>query len=82
MTRQQHIDAINHQAAAAGFKAKDFFLTQPPAPDKKESKTAYFRWKRREVRRRQIAQRMYRYGLTAHDLVQDSSKPNAISPRG
>jgi hypothetical protein len=61
-------DEILHAIAAAGFAPKDFFLTQPPAPDKKD-KAAYARWYVRERRRWSIAQRMYRYGLTAHDLA-------------
>jgi len=65
--RQQRIAEIKRLMEATGFVAKDFFLTQPPPPDKKDD--AYPRWKAREVSRRRIARRMYRYGLPAHDLV-------------
>jgi hypothetical protein len=77
-TQQQHIDEIKRLVTATGFAAKDFFLTQPPAPDRKD-KAAYATWCARERRRRSIARRMYRHGLTAHDLI---SKPNITSPRG
>jgi len=60
-------DEILHAIAAAAFAPKDFFLTQPPASEK--DKAAYARWHVRERRRWSIAQRKYRYGLTAHDLA-------------
>ena len=68
--RQQRINEINRLIKAAGFAAKDFFLTQPPPP---KDKTAYAGWKAREASRRRIAQRMYRYGLSAHDLVSQTA---------
>jgi hypothetical protein len=79
MTQQQHIDEIKRLIAASGFVAKDFFLTQPPAPGKK-NKPAYATWRARERRRRSIAQRMYRDGLTAHDLI-PSQNSNVTLPR-
>jgi hypothetical protein len=44
------------------------FLTQPPAPSRKDEET-YAAWQERERRRRSIAHRMSLYGLTAHDLA-------------
>jgi hypothetical protein len=80
ITRQQNIDEVKRLITATGFVAKDFFFTQPPAPDKKD-KAAYATWRARERRRRPIAQRMYRHGLTAHDLI-PSQISNAALPRG
>ena len=79
--RQQIIlDDIKQRITKHGFTPKDFFLTQVPAPNKKD-RVAYGQWKRREVQRRPIAQRMYRHGLTAHDLT-SSQTSNATLPRG
>jgi hypothetical protein len=66
--QQQRIDEIKRLLAAAGLVPRDMFLTQPPAPDKKDE-AAYARWQARERRRRSIAHRMALYGLTAHDLA-------------
>jgi hypothetical protein len=70
--RQKRIELIRRHIAAEGFTAKDLFLTQPPPP--KEA-NALARWKTRERRRRLIAQRMARWGLTAHDLTPVSGHP-------
>src|SRR5262249_10648520 len=63
--RRQRIELINRHIAAEGFAPKDFFLTQTP-PEKVD---ALARRKTRERRRRPIARRMARWGLTAHDLT-------------
>jgi hypothetical protein len=63
--RRQRIELINRHIAAEGFAPKDFFLTQTP-PEKVD---ALARRKTRERRRRPIARRMARWGLTAHDLA-------------
>ena len=70
--RQDRIDEIKRLIKAAGFVAKNFFLTQPPPPDG----DAYVGWKAREASRQRIAQRMSRYGLNAHDLA-DTAAPRA-----
>ncbi len=72
--RQRHIDEIKRLIEAAGFVAKDFFLTQPPPPEG----NAYAGWKAREASRRRIARRMYHYGLSAHDLVVSQRAPVQI----
>jgi hypothetical protein len=64
--RRQCIELINRRIAAEGFAPKDFFLTQAPPP---EEAHALARRKSRERRRRAIAWRMARWGLTAHDLA-------------
>jgi hypothetical protein len=61
----ERIDEIRRMIKAAGFAAKDFFLTQSPPPEG----DAYAAWKAREVSRRRIAQYMFRHGITAHDLA-------------
>jgi hypothetical protein len=70
--RQQRIELINRRIAAEGFAPKDFFLTQAPPPKEVD---ALARCKTRERRRRPIAQRMARWGLTAHDLTPVSGPP-------
>ena len=70
--RQQRIELINRRIAAEGFTPKDFFLTQAPPPKEVD---AFARWKTRERRRRPIARRMARWGLTAHDLTPVSGHP-------
>src|SRR5262249_30410628 len=69
--RRQRIELINRHIAAEGFAPKDFFLTQTP-PEKVD---ALARRKTRERRRRPIARRMARWGLTAHDLTPISGHP-------
>jgi hypothetical protein len=69
--RRQRIELINRHIAAEGFAPKDFFLTQTP-PEKAD---ALARRKTRERRRRPIARRMARWGLTAHDLTPISGHP-------
>jgi hypothetical protein len=64
-------DEILHAIAAVGFVPKDFFLTQPPTPDKKDA-AAWLVHARAAPK--SIAQRMYRSGLTAHDLAPTSSE--------
>jgi hypothetical protein len=64
--RRQRIELINRRIAAEGFASKDFFLTKAPPP---EEAHALAQWKSRERRRRAIAWRMARWGLTAHDLA-------------
>jgi hypothetical protein len=68
--RQQRIELINRRIAAEGFAPKDFFLTQAP-----KEVDALARWNTRERRRRPIARRMARWGLTAHDLTPVSGHP-------
>src|SRR5215510_10157237 len=63
--RRQRIELVNRHIAAEGFAPKDFFLTQTP-PEKVD---ALARRKTRERRRRPIARRMARWGITAHDLA-------------
>jgi hypothetical protein len=65
--RQQHVDKIRRLIEAVGLKAKDFFLTQPPPPNRKDS--AYPGWKAREGSRRRIARYMSLHGISAHDLA-------------
>jgi hypothetical protein len=77
--REQHIEEIKRLIAAAGFVAKDFFLTQPPPPDPK-NKSVYAVWRAREQRRRRIAQLLYRCGLTAHDLAPKISELPSTAP--
>ena len=48
---------------------KDFFLTQPPAPDRKDE-VAFAQWLERERQLPPIAHAMACYRLTAHDLVE------------
>jgi hypothetical protein len=70
--QRQRIELINRRIAAEGFAPKDFFLTQAPPPEEVD---ALARWKTRERRRRPIARRMARWGLTAHDLTPVSGHP-------
>jgi hypothetical protein len=78
--RQRHIEEIKRLIARAGLEPRDFFFTQPPAPEEKD-KAAYRRWLDHDHRRWPIAQRMYRHGLTAHDLAPASPPAAARSPR-
>src|SRR5262249_28600522 len=70
--RRQRIELINRRTAPGGFAPKDFFLTQTPPPEKVD---ALARWKTRGRRRRPMARRMARWGLTAHDLAPVSGHP-------
>lgn len=67
--RQRHIAQICELIREAGLVPKDFFYTQPPAPDPKDE-AAFTRWLERERQRRPIAHSMACYGLTAHDLAE------------
>src|SRR6266436_3256941 len=67
---KRHIDKIRRLFSVAGLTPKDFFLTQPPPPNRKDD--AYPGWKAREGTRRRIARYMSRCGISAHDLA-----PNA-----
>ena len=58
--RRQRIDWIKYLIDTEGFAVRDFLLTAPRARPPK-----------RERRRRQIAQMLCRYGLSAHDLVSE-----------
>jgi hypothetical protein len=68
MTDNGHVEEIRRLIKANGLQPRDFFLTQPPAPDPKD-KPARARWQAREQRRKPIAQLLAWYGLTAHDLA-------------
>jgi hypothetical protein len=70
--RQRRIELIRRHVAAEGFTAKDLFLTQPPPPEEAKARA---RWKTGERRRRAIAWRMARWGITAHDLTPISGHP-------
>jgi hypothetical protein len=76
--RQQRVNKIRRLIETAGLTAKDFFLTQPPPPDRKDD--AYPGWKVRERNRRRIARYMSRCGLTAHDLAPQTT-PQTASPQ-
>jgi hypothetical protein len=65
--RQRHIAKIKRMIEAVGLKAKDFCLTQPPPPGRKDD--AYPGWKAREGNRRRIARYMSLHGISAHDLA-------------
>jgi hypothetical protein len=65
--RQQRVEKIKRMIEAAGLKPKDFFLTQPPPPNRKDG--AYPGWKAREGTRRRIARYMSRCEISAHDLA-------------
>jgi len=67
--KRRQIEEINRLIVASGFTPKDFFLTQPPLPDRTDE-AAYTFWKARERSRKTIAKRMALCGLTAHDLIQ------------
>jgi hypothetical protein len=56
--RQQHVDWVRYLIDTEGFAIRDFLLTAPRARSPK-----------RDRRRRQIMQLMYRCGISAHDLV-------------
>jgi hypothetical protein len=64
---KRHIDKIRRLISVAGLTPKDFFLTQPPPPNRKDE--AYPGWKVRERNRRRIARHMSRCGISAHDLA-------------
>src|SRR5262245_39054145 len=66
--RRQRIELINRHIAAEGFAPKDFFLTQTP-PEKVDELA---RRKNRERRRRPIARRLARWGLTAPEVATHS----------
>jgi hypothetical protein len=70
--RRQCIELINRRIAAEGFAPKDFFFTQAPPPKEVD---ALAQRNTRERRRRPIARRMARWGLTAHDLTPVSGHP-------
>jgi hypothetical protein len=76
-TRPQRLAEIKRLIAAAGFVPKDFFLTQPPTPDKNDE-AAYGRWLARERRRRPIARLLYRCGFTAHDLAPENPELRTV----
>jgi hypothetical protein len=56
----QHVDWVRYLIETEGFAIRDFLLTAPRVRPPK-----------RERRRRQIMQLMYRCGISAHDLVSE-----------
>jgi len=65
--QQRRIYEIKRRIELSGFELRDFLLTARPLRD----------WYR-EQQRRAIAQLMYRYGLTAHDLNELPSDVGAV----
>jgi len=58
--KKQHVDWIRYLIETEGFPVKAFLLTAPRTRPPK-----------RERRRRQIMQLMFRCGVSAHDLVSE-----------
>jgi hypothetical protein len=76
-SRAAQIAEITRWIARERFHPRDFFYTQPPSPHPIEEPELFCLWKKREQRRKPIAQQMYLYGLTAHDLVPPPSMRKA-----